>query len=249
MKPPKILIYLLTAAMVLSLSATSVFAEGFSDVPENHPYKAAIDKCQSYGFVKGTGATTFEPDAKLTRAQFAVLWCRTLNIKEQNPTFTDLTRLNNYYDNPAFVLYSLGVMNGVSDTQFSPNSFVTREQLALLTTRTYDLGTDNPDAYKQYTDAASISEWAREGISSCLHVGLFAGLYDEQEFKPKEPVTRGEVCQLIFNLMEPIYEVTIGTTHRRYDHGKSNRGVRRHRDHADRHTRSGQAAEKRYAEI
>jgi hypothetical protein len=210
MKPPKIWIFLLTAAMMLSLTAAAVFAEGFSDVPANHPYKAAIDKCQSLGFVKGTGADTFEPDAKLTRAQFAVLWCRTLHIKEQNPTFTDLTKLNYYYDNPAIVLYSLGVMNGLSATEFSPHSYVSREQLALLTMRTYMLAAEDPEAYKQYTDFASISEWARDGVSACIEEGLFAGLYDKQAFMPGEPVTRGEVCQLIYNLMEPLYEVTIG---------------------------------------
>jgi hypothetical protein len=180
MKPPKIWIFLLTAAMVLSMTAAAASAEEFSDVPEDHPYRTAIDYCHSYGFVKGTGAGSFEPDAKLTRAQFAVLWCRTLHIKEQNPTFTDITRLNYYYDNPAIVLYSLGVMNGLSATEFSPHSYVSREQLALLTMRTYSLAAEDPEAYTQYTDSASISEWAREGVSACLEDGLFTGLYDKQ---------------------------------------------------------------------
>lgn len=210
MKPPKIWIFLLIAATALSLTAAPVSAEEFSDVPENHPYKTAIDYCQSLGFVKGTGAGSFEPDAKLTRAQFAVLWCRTLHIKEQNPSFTDITRLNYYYDNPAIVLYSLGVMNGLSATEFSPHSYVSRQQLALLTMRTYLLAAEDPEAYKRYTDAASIAEWAREGVSACLEEGLFTGLYDKQAYMPDEPVTRGEVCQLVYNLMAPLYEVTIG---------------------------------------
>lgn len=210
MKTKKILAVLLTGAMVMSFSAVVAFAADFTDVPENHPYKTAIDFCQTEGFVKGTSATTFEPDAKLTRAQLATLWCRTLKVKEQNHSFADITRLNNYYDSPAIVLNSLGIMNGTAATKFSPNDLVTREQLALLTMRTYKLGVADQEAYKRYADSASISEWARDGISACINAEVLEGLYDGENFRPAEAVTRAEACKLIYNLSTPFYTVTIG---------------------------------------
>jgi hypothetical protein len=211
MKAKRIFTALLAVVFVLSFTA-EVFAVAatFTDVPESHPYKAAIEFCAAKGIVKGVGANTFLPDAKLTRAQFATLWCRSLSLKEENPDFTDITKQKNYYDSPAIVLRSLGILNGTSTTKFSPDEYVTREQLASLTQRSYRLGVINADDYKKYTDFASISGWAQAGISACINGKVFEGLYDGQTFKPGDLVTRGEVCKLIYNISSPAHTVTIG---------------------------------------
>ncbi len=210
MRIKKALAVLITLVMITSLIFVSN-AASFTDVPENHPYKAAIDFCQAKGIVQGITTTTFLPDAKLTRAQLATIWCRSLNIKDTNHSFTDITGLKKYYDSSVIVLHSLGTLLGTSDTKFSPDSFFTREQLTLLTMRTYNLGVADKDAYKQYADNASIAKWAQDGISACINAGVLEGLYDEENFKPKEPVTRSEICKLIYNISVPYYNITIGT--------------------------------------
>jgi hypothetical protein len=209
MKTKKISAIILTVVMVMSFTAVASAAT-FTDVPENHPYKDAIDFCRTKEFVMGTGTTTFMPDSKLTRAQLAIIWCRTLNIKNDNHSFTDITKLKNYYDTSVIMMYNLGLLVGTSATKFSPEAFVTREQLALITMRTYNLGVANQEAYKQYADHALVSDWARDGISACINAEVFEGLYDGQNFSPSEPVTRAEVCKLIYNLSVPAYDITIG---------------------------------------
>lgn len=201
---------MLTFVMVISFSTVAAQTT-FTDVPDNHPYKAAIDFCYEKGYVTGVNATTFMPDAKLTRAQFATIWCRALEIKDENHKFTDITKLKNYYDNSVIVLYSLGVVNGTSDTTFSPDGFITRDQLAVLTARTFNLGVANQDAYKQYADFASIPSWAHDGVSACINAGVLEGLYDGENYKPGDAVTRAEACKLVYNLSKPSYNVTIGT--------------------------------------
>jgi len=209
MKLKKAFAILITAVIIMAATSVVSAAE-FTDVPENHPYKAAIDFCQAKGIVQGVSSTLFKPDAKLTRAQLATIWCRSLNINDVNHSFTDITGLKKYYDTSVIVLRSLGSLLGTSDTKFSPDSYFTREQLALLTMRTYQLGVADKNAYQQYADHASISEWARDGISSCINAGVFDGLYDKENFLPKEPVTRAEICKLIYNISMPYYTVTIG---------------------------------------
>jgi len=200
-----VLIFILATSGLVTIS----FAQTFTDVPEDHPYKDAIEFCQQKGYVVGIDETTFMPDAKLTRAQLAVLWCRILSIRDKNHKFADITQLANYWDNAVIVLNSLGIVKGVSETSFSPDSYITREQLALLTKKTYKLGAEDPDAYKQYTDHESISEWARDGISSCINAEVFEGLFDKENFMPQEPVTRAELCKLVYNLSLPKYTITI----------------------------------------
>ncbi len=210
MKIKKLYALILTAVMVVS-SITAASAATFSDVPENHPYKDAVDFCKTKGFVSGTSNTTFSPDVKLTRSQFAVVWCRSLNIKSDNHIYTDITKLRNSYDSPAIILRGLGILSGTSDTKFSPSGFITREQLALITMRTYNLGVADQDDYKAYADNASISSWARDGVSACINAKVFEGLYDEENFKPGQAVTRAELCQLIYNISLPAYNITVGT--------------------------------------
>lgn len=210
MKSKKTYAVILTVAIVISL-ITTVSAENFSDVPENHPYKDAINFCKAKGFVSGTSSTTFTPDAKLTRGQLSLIWCRSLNLNADNHSFTDITKMKNYYDSSAIILRSLGIISGTSDTKFSPLGFVTREQLAVITMHTYNLGVADQDAYKAYADHAAISTWARDGISACINAKVFEGLFDEENFKPSQPVTRAELCELVYNVSVPAHNVTIGT--------------------------------------
>ncbi len=210
METKKILAFMLTLIMILSITAAAAPAD-FTDVPENHPYKAAIEFCYEKGYITGIDTDTFMPDAKLTRGQLAAIWCRVLEIEDTNHKFTDITKLKKYYDNPAIVLYSLGIITGTSETTFSPNALVNRDQLMVLTKRTFNLGVANPDAYKRYADFASIPSWARDGVSACLNAGVLEGLYYDTNFKPGEAVTRAEACKLIYNLSIPFYNVTIGS--------------------------------------
>ena len=175
-------------AVILSIIFVIPISAAFTDVPDDHPYKTEIDFCMNKGFVIGETPTTFNPDGVLTRADFAVVWCRSLQIKEVNHSFIDITRLQQYFDNPAIVLNSLGLFKGTSETTFSPLDMITREQLAVITMRTYKLGAANMDAYKRYADHESVSDWAREGISACLNAGVFIGLYDGQNLQPGKGV-------------------------------------------------------------
>lgn len=209
MKTKRLLATLLVLMMTLTLSASAVVTD-FTDVPATHPYKTAIDFCRENGIVQGITDTLFAPDASVTRGQFAVIWCRSLLINSNNPVYTDITKLNSYYDSSIIVLTNLGVMNGVAVSRFAPNGILTREQLAVLTKRTYKIDAEDAEAYKAYTDNESISSWARESISACMNAEVFDGLYDDAQFKPQQPVTRAELCKLIYNINVPYFDITIG---------------------------------------
>jgi hypothetical protein len=198
----------IAAALLISISGQALAA--FSDVPANHPYNTEIDFCASKGYMTGTGDMMFKPDASLTRAQLAIVWCRLLMIRETNTAFTDVSPLKNYYDTAAIVMTSLGILSGTSGTTFSPGSTVTREQLALITARTFNLGVADEDDYKTYADYAAISPWARDAVSACINAEVLDGLYDGQNFLPQTAVTRGELCRLLYSVSLPAYTVTIG---------------------------------------
>lgn len=203
----KFLILFLFMAITLSTFAS---AAEFTDISADHPYKTAIEFCRANGIINGLSETVFAPDVNLTRAQLAVIWCRSLNIITDNPAYTDITKLRSYYDSSVIVLNNLGVLKGTSSTKFSPNGYLTREQLAVLTKRTYNIDSESNEEYQVYTDNTLISDWATESVSACINAGVFDGLYDQGAFNPKKPVTRAEICKLIYNINVPYFEITIG---------------------------------------
>jgi hypothetical protein len=208
MKKRKIISVLLAAVLIIALSGTATAA--FTDVPTDYKYKTEIDFSQTKGFITGTSATTFDPAGELTRGQLAVIWCRLLLLHEKNAGFTDIGALRNYYDTAAIVMNSLGVLSGTSPTTFSPDAKITREQLAVITMRTFDLGVKDPDDYTTYLDSTLISSWARDAVSACVNAKVFEGLYDGQNLYPQLPVTRGEICKLLYTVSLPPHVVTIG---------------------------------------
>lgn len=204
----KIAALILSALMLTALSAQTATA-AFSDVPEDHPYKVAIDFCEARGFVYGIGGGLFSPGDNLTRMQLAVVWCRFLGAATDNHGFSDVTPLKNNYDTVAIIMNSFGILTGTSGSKFSPHTNLTREQLAVVVMRTFGVGVADENDYQAYSDHALISDWARDAVSACLNAGVFSGLYNEPALQPQKAVTRAEMCQMIYNLSQPAYTVTI----------------------------------------
>ena len=209
MKSKKLLSLVLSFAFLISLSGAAFAA--FTDVTSNQ-YENEIGYCQTKDYVTGVSATTFSPDANLTRGQFPVIWCRFMNFRTGHP-FTDIASLTQgkYYDSASFILYSMGAANGTSPTTFSPESIITREQLAVITARAEKLATSDTNAYKIYSDFDMISSWATEAVSACIKNNVFRGLYTNETFEPNKAVTRAEICKVLYNIDQPMHTITVGT--------------------------------------
>jgi hypothetical protein len=201
-----------TAFMLSALTAAAMLATGnigayavdeprFDDVSVQNPQYAAIEFCAERGFVKGVSATQFVPDGALTREQLALIWARTFHVKAPH-NFRDVARVSGGEpDNAIVVMHALGFLNGISDTEYGRNMTITREQAATVLFRTYLPGVDGGDSYEIYEDSADISDYARNAVSACIEQHLFAGAFDGDELFPKNPITRAELCRLIYNLM------------------------------------------------
>ncbi|MDR0839069.1 MAG: S-layer homology domain-containing protein [Oscillospiraceae bacterium] len=195
-----LLLAALTAAAMFTSRAVAA-APDFADVTDEDPHYGAILYCADRGFVRGVSPTHFAPDAALTREQFAVVWARTFHVRGPH-TFRDVPRISGgEVDNAIVVMHALGFFNGVSDTEFGRKTHVTREQAAAVLARTYLPGVDGDDACDNYPDAGSISPWARDAVSACVEHGLFDGAFHGDNLFPQNPITRGELCQLLLNVM------------------------------------------------
>ena len=95
------------------------------------------------GITNGTGATTFSPNAKCTRAQIVTFLWRAQGMPAagtSNP-FTDVAQDAYYYDAVLWAV-SEGITLGTSATTFSPNALCTRGQAVTFLWR--DAGSPAP---------------------------------------------------------------------------------------------------------
>ena len=104
----------------------------FTDVAANEWYSEAIAWAQEAGVVNGMTATTFEPESKVTRAQFVTMLYRFAGEPENYAaaTFTDLVD-GWYMDAVSWAQTSL-IINGVTATTFEPEGNCTRAQAAKI---------------------------------------------------------------------------------------------------------------------
>ena len=121
-----------------------------------HPASAAIDFCREKGFMSGTGAGTFAPEAPLTRAMLVtILYNLEGKPAAAGAAFPDVSD-GAWYDAPVAWAVQLGLCSGYGSGLFGPDNDVSREQLAIILER-----------YAQYKRAGAftIPESSFDGIT------------------------------------------------------------------------------------
>ena len=199
----RILALILCFVMVFSLVAvaedatttTTVTTTEFSDVPATSPYKEAISTLTGLGIILGdAGANTFRPEAGITRAEFCVIVARlknmgALNVIAETP-FTDVTTAlcDEWKVKAVRIASDLGIVAGMGDGTFAPDSPVTYEQAVKMLV-----------CLLKYEPLAKQSGgWPAGYIAAGAQIGLTAKAYSAQS----EPAPRQIIAQLVYNALD-----------------------------------------------
>ena len=106
----------------------------YTDVADDYWANTAISTMTGLGIVQGRSATTFDPKAPITRAQFAAI-CARFDTGKSNGTqaFTDIKGhwAEKYIQRAA----ELGWIKGFEDGTFRPDTYITRAQAMTMINR------------------------------------------------------------------------------------------------------------------
>lgn len=151
---------------------------GFTDVA-GHWGEDYIVYCVENGLMQGVSDTRFDPYGTATRAQIVTVLWRQAGFPEVSGTvpFVDLTA--DWYAAPVAWAYENGIVNGIDDTHFCPDSPVTRQQLAAILYRYYAefLG-NTPESYADlavFPDHQNVHDYAVEPLSWANACGIING--------------------------------------------------------------------------
>ena len=178
----------------------------FPDMTDHwaQPY---VDHLQSIGILAGRladdGSTYFDPDARLTRAEFAVMLCRWLRIDLSEYSyglhFVDENDIPAWAKESVRAAASLGLIHGSASGNglyFAPQDPLTRAQAAVILGRTLPGGRMKSDL--PWPDAEDIPTWSREYVSELAFMGIMKGNGDI--FAPNAPITRAEAAKMLSQL-------------------------------------------------
>lgn len=181
----------------------------FTDIG-NHWAKDAIAYVTENGLFSGTAQGKFSPNGAMTRGMFVTILGRLAKAEASgytNSSFTDV-KANAYYKPYIQWACEKGIAKGVSETTFTPDQSITREQMAvMMASYAKATGFELPQVNKEITfaDNGQISSYAKEAVKQMQMVGVLAGKNDNK-FDPKGTATRAEVSAVIKRFAELVEE-------------------------------------------
>ena len=204
MKLKKTLKKSLSITTVICMILTSVSC-AFTDLSSDHWAYDAVGEMVERDVLSGYNDGTFKPDSKITRAEFATILVKTLEITEANSSidFKDVEGIHwaEEYIDLANTFLTGYVLNG--EYYFKPEEPALREDAAVAIVSAKGLTNKDVDMniLNKFSDKTSISENLRKYVAIAVDNGLMKGNANGT-FNPQGNLTRAEVAALFNNIYE-----------------------------------------------
>lgn len=189
------------SATQVTLPEPTVLPSGqFTDVSDDHWAKAYIEELAEKGIVNGKADGIFDAEGAITRAEFLKMIVAVFDLEAENPMvdFTDVTE-DDWYYNCVATAAALGVTVGMGDGSFGADALITRQDMAVMVARAAQAAEQTlgqSGSLEQFTDAAAVSEYAREALELLVGAGFISG-DDTGALLPAENATRAQAAKIL----------------------------------------------------
>ncbi len=149
----------------------------FTDLDSNGWYRDGINYMIENGMMNGVGDGMFEPNGNVTRAMLVTILYRQAgspSVEGKTNPFIDV-KPNKYYTNAVIWAFHNGIVNGVSPTEFEPESNVTREQIATILYRQAGSPAVTETDLSRFLDASDVSSYAANAVRWAVAEGVIKG--------------------------------------------------------------------------
>ncbi len=183
--------------------AVSYVKKSFNDIEKYYWAQKEIEVLASKGIINGTTINSFFPGKDVTRADYLVLLVRTLGFEaEFNKNFRDIKEKKYYYETVG-IARTLGIAKGSGDNKFSPDSYISRQDMMVLTERALIIkGIINRDNVSSelniFSDKILAAPYARESIATLVKEKLIQGT--GKRLEPLENTTRAEAAVFLYRI-------------------------------------------------
>ncbi len=195
--------FIVILSIIFTLQSVA-YAEVISQWATKDYSQASESGLLSYNVIKNNlkGEITREEFAELSVALFKQLSNKIVTVPRENP-FEDT-------DNPLVLqAYSLGIVNGKSETLFDPEGTITREQITKIIINTLKSANieivifshEDEKLLKCFEDINDISDWAYIDMMAAVKYKIISGT-SETTLLPKGSATREQAISLVNRVCE-----------------------------------------------
>ncbi len=192
---------ILSSTLVVSMAAMPAFAQSrFSDVTDRYWASPYVQSLTGANVISGFPDGTFQPDAQMTRAQFASILSGGFSQPSvrQPITFTDVPA-NHWAAGAIASAYSQGFLRGYPDGSFGPEKPITR--LEVLLALSNGLGVAQPVGDREqllnaFDDRGEIPDWARSAIAAATQNQFVVNYPNVRQLRPNRYASRAEIVAI-----------------------------------------------------
>ncbi|MDT3705114.1 MAG: S-layer homology domain-containing protein [Thermincola sp.] len=201
-KKGKFLVLLITLTMFSLLPAAAVAAAP-SDIG-GHWASGQLSKWSTQGLISGYPDGTLRPEEKIKRAEFFRLINSVFGFQEKaSVAFSDVPDSAWYYQEIAKAV-AAGYISGYPNGTIKPESFITRQEAAVITARVFGLNEASSGTAQTFADHGMIGDWASNSVSLLKDKAIIDG-HPNGSFGPANNIKRGEAVILLSKAGGEIY--------------------------------------------
>jgi len=163
----------------------------------------AIEVVAAKGAINGKAEGVFDPNANVTRAEFAKMLVRALDLENGSATegFADVNT-SDWFAPYVAAAAEKGIIKGKTATKFDPSAPIKRAEMATMITRALQLVNGSKDvanidaALAVFSDAAQINETLKAGVAFAASKEIVVG--SDGKFAPNANATRAQAAVIIY---------------------------------------------------
>lgn len=170
---------------------------------DGHWAKKSIEEAVLRDIVHGYSDGTFRPEHKVTRAEFAALLVRALELPAQpamQPAFADAERIPAWAAPSIAMAAEAGLITGYDDGAFRAERPIVRAEMTAMLVRAMGDAAPTASAFSTFADADQIPGWAKSAVATAAEANIIHGKPGNR-FAPNEHTTRAEAVVAILNLL------------------------------------------------
>lgn len=162
-----------------------------------------VSELAARSIIGGFPDGTFRPNDNITRAQFAAIAAKALNLPSGGggANFVDVPA-KHWAVNAIAAASNAGLVGGFPDGTFGPEQNLTRAQaLVILAKALRNNPGESPAGLAAYADRAAVPTWAEPSIAKAANARIIVSFPDSTSIRPNALATRGEVAALMYQTL------------------------------------------------
>ena len=179
----------------------------YNDVPDNFWANPEINKLTRENVAFGYPNGNFRPNAAISRAEFASLIVRGMNLEDTigdstKYTFKDVPQ-NHWAYNIISAAKANNLMAGYPDGTFKPDNSVTKIEAMTMLSKKIDTNITNKEAdeiLSNYADGSRVPDWAKKDVAKVLQAKALEDMPNPDKIYVGSNASRAEVASMLDNI-------------------------------------------------